>query len=355
MLKNKTFRNYKEQIEFMQSRGIRVPDQEAAIEALSTFSYYSLVNLNKHLYGGLDKRDFEGSPSILDLQLAHMLNMNFYHILLKGILYVEAAFKTKLAYLISREFGTEAHDDLDRKGNNYFHQAYYDAANPSVPGTLRTLRNKLRFLLSDTKANSYSHKFLAGNRQLPPWMFVHDIEFGLAVLWYNILQQADRAEVRDRMMWGETGQPPAGLPAQAAADFFESALEILREYRNTIAHGERVFPVEMTAVLPWQPLKAVLPEGILSLEEYQAGFGQKDTFACLLAVVYFIHDPVLMVSFLREIRAQIEFAQQIRQAMAPGALDIFQILGIPPFTMERLIRLSHLRFGSLTETFLDRA
>jgi len=29
--------------------------------------------------------------------------MNFYQVILKGILYIEASFKTKLAYLISRE------------------------------------------------------------------------------------------------------------------------------------------------------------------------------------------------------------------------------------------------------------
>ena len=84
MLKQKTFRTYKEQIEFMRSRGIEITDEKRAIETLSTFSYYSLVNLNKHLYGGLNRREFTGNPSIMDLQLAHMVNMNFYQVVLQG-------------------------------------------------------------------------------------------------------------------------------------------------------------------------------------------------------------------------------------------------------------------------------
>ena len=353
MLKHKTFRTYAEQIEFMRSRGIEVTDEKEAVEALSTFSYYSLVNLNKHLYGGLDKRDFEGNPSLLDLQLAHMLNINFYQVLLKGILYVEASFKTKLAYLISREFGTECGEDIDNPRNNFFYQGHYDVSNPATEGILRTLRSKLKFLLSDTRSNSYSHKFLTSKKQLPPWMFVHDIEFGLAIQWYKILKEEDREEICVKMLWGESGLVPGGKPPEHSSQFLDAALELLREYRNTIAHGERVFPSEMTGTIPEEPLFSVLPEGLLSLEEYRQGMGQKDTFACLLAVVFFIHDPFLMLSFLTEIKSQLNFAGNIRQTMAPGSLDIYQILGIPPFTMDRLIRLSHHRFGQLSHAYFD--
>ena len=112
MLRKKTFRTYEEQIDFLRNRGIAIEDEKEAIEALSTYSYYSLVNLNKHLYGGLTERQFIGNPSLLDLQLAHMLNMNFYQVILKGILYIEASFKTKLAYLISREYGVMSRENI---------------------------------------------------------------------------------------------------------------------------------------------------------------------------------------------------------------------------------------------------
>jgi abortive infection bacteriophage resistance protein len=352
MKKSKTFRTYTEQIDLMRSRGIGVPDRREALEALSTFSYYSLVNLNKHLYGGLDKRDFEGNPTLLDLQLAHMLNMNFYHLLLKGILYIEASFKTKLAYLVSREFGTQS-GDTESSRHDFLGEEHYDRSNRASEGVLRALRNKLRFLLSDSNQNSYSHQFLAGNRQLPPWMFVHDIEFGLAIQWYKILKKSDREEICVKMIQGETGEPLSGPALDLSCDFFLAALELLREYRNTIAHGERVFPSEMAASLPEEPLFAVLPAGILSPEEYRLGTGLKDPFACLVTIVFFIHDPILMLSFLTEIRSQLDFARLIQENGTAGSLDSHQILGIPPFTLERLIRLSHHRFGGLSEAYFD--
>ncbi len=351
MNRHKTFRTYAEQIEFMRSRGIRVEDEKEAVEALSTFSYYSLVNLNKHLYGGPDTRDFLGHPSLLDLQLAHMLNMNFYHLLLKGILYIEASFKSKLAYLVSREFGTESHGSIEQSQNNFLYEGHYDAFNPATRGTLRGLKNKLKALQADISRHSYSHRFLSGNRQLPPWMFVHDIEFGLAIQWYHILREEDREAIGSKMIWGEEGRIPSGLPGGLTDRFLSAALDLLREYRNTIAHGERVFPDEMTVQLPLDDLLLILPDGILRPDEYRNGTGRKDAFACLLAVVLFIHDPVLMLSFLTETRSQLDFAYQIRQTMAPESLDSYRILGIPDFTVDRLIRLSHHRFGDLSRAY----
>ncbi|NLA70936.1 MAG: Abi family protein [Clostridiaceae bacterium] len=351
MLKQKTFRTYKEQIEFMRSRGIEITDEKRAIETLSTFSYYSLVNLNKHLYGGLNRREFTGNPSIMDLQLAHMVNMNFYQVVLKGILYVEASFKTKLAYLISRKFGSVSGDDITDPNANYFYRGYYDSSSSLTNSILSTLQNKLRYLESSANENSYSREFLADNKQLPPWIFIHDVEFGLAIQWYNILRELDKDEICDKMMWGEIGKRPDDIPVTLAKEFLTSALETLRVYRNTIAHGERVFSSEMLCSLPEEPLFAILPDGTLTLDEYKAGVGTNDPYACLIAIILFIHDPVLMLSFLTELQSQLDFARLMQQTMAPGALDVYRILGIPPYTMERLIQLSHERFGDVSRSY----
>ncbi len=353
MPRPKTFRNYQEQIQFMRSRGIEIPDDREAIEALSTYSYYSLVNLNKHLYGGLDRRDFAGHPSLLDLQLAHMLNMDFYQTVLKGILYVEASFKTKLAYLISEKFGSVSQEDIEEAANNFFYRGHYDPTNELTPGTLRSLRNKYRLLHATAGYNSYSHQFLAGDRQLPPWMFVHDIEFGFAIKWYRILREHDRNEVCARMLWGETGTAPANFPVQQGRDLLDAALELMREYRNVIAHGERIFPSEIMEFLPEAPLFALLPDGMLSREEYGRGIGRQDPFACLLAITRFIHEPVLMLSFLTELQTQLDFARRMRRTMAPGSLGVHEILTIPDFTMDRLIALSHHRFGEISRAYFE--
>lgn len=353
MAYRKTFRTYKEQLEFMKERGIVIEDEKEALETLSTFSYYSLVNLNKHLYGGLHAREFKGHPTILDLQLAHMLNMDFYHTVLKGILYVESSFKTKLAYLISRKFGPVSREDIDDPRDNFLYRGHYDLDNNMTPGILRTLRNKFNYLHSPANINSYSHQFLSGGRTLPPWMFIHDIEFGLAISWYSILIEDDKKEICTKMISGETGSSQAPCSSSLSAEFLTAALDLLREYRNTIAHGERVFPSEMTGALPKEALFTLLPPGILSPAEYDQGIGKSDPFACLLSLVLFIHDPVLMLSYLTEIQTQLEFAGRIRDIMAPGALDSYKILGIPDFTLDRLLAVSHQRFGRLSRAYFN--
>ncbi|HHW93907.1 MAG TPA: Abi family protein [Clostridiaceae bacterium] len=353
MLRKKTFRTYEEQIDFLRSRNIAIEDERDAIEALSTYSYYSLVNLNKHLYGGLKERQFIGNPSLLDLQLAHMLNMNFYQVVLKGILYIETSFKTKLAYLVSRKYGVMSREDINDPNNNFLYRGYYNNMHPASTNTLRSLAGKLRYLQSEKDKDSYSRHFLLANRQLPPWIFIHDVEFGIAIQWYNILREQDKNEVCEKMIWGETGHMPPDLSIEKAKTFLSQALQVLREYRNTIAHGQRIFPSEIESSLPEQELFMLLPEGALTSGEYDEGIGTNDPYACLLSIVMFIHDPILMMSFLSELQSQLNFAHMMQTAVSSETKQPYEILGIPPFTMERLIEMSHQRFGELSRYYFD--
>ncbi|MBP6137697.1 MAG: Abi family protein [Clostridiaceae bacterium] len=353
MLRKKTFRTYDEQIDFIKSRGIVVEDKNDAVEALSTYSYYSLVNLNKHLYGGLKERRFIGNPSLLDLQLAHMLNMNFYQVVLKGILYIEASFKTKLAYLVSRKYGVMSRDNINDPNNNFLYRGYYIDSHPVSTNILRSLAGKLRYLQSEKDRHSYSHHFLLANRQLPPWIFIHDVEFGIAIQWYNILRDQDKNEVCENMIWGQTDRRPQNVSIEKAKTFLDGALQVLREYRNTIAHGQRVFSSEMENSLPEQELFMLLPEDVLTRREYESGIGTNDPYACLLSIAMLIHDPLLMMSFLSELQSQLNFAHTMQTAVSSEMKDPYEILGIPPFTMERLIELSHQRFGDISRYYFD--
>lgn len=353
MLKPIIFRTYEKQIEFMRNRGIRVPDEREATEALSTFSYYSLVNLNKHLYGGLDVRPFIGNPSILDLQLCHMINMSFFQIILKGILYVETSFKTKLAYLISSQYGVTSKDDIYDPNRNFLFRGHYDTEDRRTNGILKSLLNKQQYLQSDEQEHAYAHHFLLRNRQLPPWIFIHDVEFGLTIQWYNILREEDKDIVCAKMIWGETNDPPSAVSRETARHFLDDALQILREYRNTIAHGERVFPSEMRYAFSKEPLFAILKNGELTRDEYDEGIGLNDPYACLLAITLFIHDPILMLNFLTELQQQLDFGERIKHTIDPNSdnLDILNILGIPDFTMGRLINISHNKFDDVSRYY----
>ncbi|MGI6616717.1 MAG: Abi family protein [Saccharofermentanales bacterium] len=353
MLKPIIFRTYEKQIEFMRNRGIRVSDEREATEALSTFSYYSLVNLNKHLYGGLDVRTFLGNPSILDLQLCHMINMSFFQIVLKGILYVETSFKTKLSYLVSSQYGVTSKDDIYDPNNNFLFRGHYDTEDSRTNGILKSLLNKQQYLQSDEQEHAYAHHFLLRNRQLPPWIFIHDVEFGLTIQWYNILREEDKNSVCAKMIWGETNDPPSNVSRKTAKRFLDDALQILREYRNTIAHGERVFPSEMRYAFSEEPLFAILRNGELTRDEYDVGIGLNDPYACLLAITTFIHDPILMFNFLTELQQQLDFGERIKHAIDPDGdnLDLLRIIGIPSFTMERLKNISHDKFGDVSRYY----
>ncbi|MGI6507674.1 MAG: Abi family protein [Saccharofermentanales bacterium] len=353
MLRKKTFRTYEEQIDFLRSRGIVIEDEKEAVEALSTYSYYSLVNLNKHLYGGLKERQFIGNPSLLDLQLAHMLNMSFYQVVLKGILYIEASFKTKLAYLISRKYGVMSRDDISDPNNNFLYRGYYIDAHPASTNILRSLAGKLRYLQSDKDNDSYSRHFLLSNRQLPPWIFIHDVEFGIAIQWYNILREQDKNEICEQMIWGQTGDKPQEISIEKAKVFLSDALQILREYRNTIAHGQRVFASEIESSLTEEELFMLLPDGVLTKQEYDNGIGTNDPYACLLSIVMLVHDPILMMSFLTELQSQLNFARMMQSSVSSETKQPSEILGIPSFTMERLIDLSHQRFGDVSRYYFD--
>jgi len=60
-----------------------------------------------------------------------------------------------------------------------------------------------------------------------------------------------------------------------------------------------------------------------------------------------------MLNFLTELQQQLDFGERIKHTIDPNSdnLDILNILGIPDFTMGRLINISHNKFGDVSRYY----
>lgn len=83
---------------------LKVEDENLALKLLSTLSFYDLVNGTKECFFN-DKEKFEIGTDMLDLFHFKILDKNIQNVLFKYSLYVENTFKTKIAYVLSKNYG----------------------------------------------------------------------------------------------------------------------------------------------------------------------------------------------------------------------------------------------------------
>ena len=107
---------------------------------------------------------------------------------------------------------------------------------------------KLKISITSERNNESVNHYLHTKNHIPPWIMITNIPFGLAIEWYGILKEDDKTNICNQFIYPN---PSASqLLSQDVKEFFRKALMLLREYRNKIAHGHRIFTVNSSIELP---------------------------------------------------------------------------------------------------------
>ena len=97
ILYNKPFKTYDEQIRLLTSRNVEIDDYDFAKNALSSFSYYTLINGYKNTFLSEPGTDnFIPGTNFKDLYTLHIIDSNLNNIILKNILFVERFLKNEI-------------------------------------------------------------------------------------------------------------------------------------------------------------------------------------------------------------------------------------------------------------------
>ena len=137
--------------------------------------------------------NFIEGTNFKDLYALHMIDTNVNSIVLKNILFIEQYLKTKIAYLVSEQYGvyTDPQDLSNRNPVDYLCRNNYGRSNKGRNNILRQLKETLT---SNRINDSVAHYANARNH-IPAWILVTNITFGLTIKWYNILSSSDKARI----------------------------------------------------------------------------------------------------------------------------------------------------------------
>ena len=321
---DKPFKTHDELIAIMESRNIVVQDHDFARRILNSISYYTLINGYKDTFLSLPgTNDFVPGTNFYDLYTLHLIDTNLNNIILKYILFIEKYLKTRISYVVSKNYGvyTDLSDMTNNNPGDYLCRNNYSRSAKARNNVLFKIKEKL----SAKNINDSIRHYMTTKNHIPPWILVTGITFGSVVKWYSIMKSADKEEVCNYFI------PSTVLTIEEKKEFVIDSFSLLREYRNKIAHSSRTFNTSNLPVLPKKQL-LLLSSGILSEEEYNRGSGKSDLYGVIIACIILLDDKYLMSNFLLDLIYTLRDYQDREMNVNP----IFEILGIPVDIFEKL-------------------
>lgn len=329
---DKPFRRYDQLIALLRSRNLIINDEDFAKNALSNMSYYTLVNGYKNTVLSVPGTDtFLPGTRFEELYVLHTIDVSIGNELLKYLLYIERSLKSKISYVVSRKYGVfsdpgnYAHNDP----NDYLYRGYYSNSNGARNNTLRKLTETLDGTSNPGKFQSKSlTHYIHRHNHVPPWILTTSITFGQAIRWYSILKPDDRLEVCNGFL---DGTP---LTDDAKKEYVKKSLDLLREFRNNIAHGSRTILNYGKVVIPKAQI-ITLSQGIITGSDYNANpFAQKGLYAVLAVIITMLNDKFLMSQFAHEL----EFILSPYKKVYIGGKTINELFYLPADILERINR-----------------
>lgn len=288
---DKQFLTFDKQIEHLKTKHqLIISDEKLAKQILATISYYDLINGYKECM--MDGEKFKKGITIEFLYLFYLFDKNFQNIIFKYSLLVENSFKTKLAYFFADKFSEHQSDYLNAK---YFR--------PSVNKhivfnkVIREIYSKIRYFNNDTGEYIYTQlptkHYAECHNHIPPWILMKNISFGNAINLYRLLRKEYKNEFTNFMLNYD-------LDIKDKINFFTSSLNLIREFRNVVAHNLKFVTFKQKRYqLPLKTTCEILNNKALTdgIESFN------NLYACIISIYLSLGPlPMLRSSFMYDIK-----------------------------------------------------
>ncbi len=193
---------------------------------------------------------------------------------------------------------------------------------------------RIKEVLTSSNLNQSVAHYANDKNHIPAWILVTAMPLGLAIKWYTILKSTDKQSICEQFIESNS------LSVEEKKEFILKAFSLLKEFRNSIAHGNRTFNISGLPVLPKNALLS-LSYGNISATEYNAGYGKNDTFAIILICFILLNDHYLLINFLQDL----EYTLMPYKETLINNKTIFEIFKLPNNTFDRLNSMLTKRFS----------
>ena len=335
---NKPYLSCEEQLVLLEYRGVRIENKKFALEQLETISYYSLINAYSPLFKQANGQ-YEENVTFNDFYMCYKYDTRLKNIIFKYIILIEQSLKTNLSATVAKNYGVQEptlkRTFTNKKGkqitgydirNSYLDAKNYDGNNSFRSGHLRHL-SKYRDYLKNDSIKHYRNN----HNHIPPWILIIPLNFGETIKWFSILKPKDKQSVASKVCGLETDD--------SLKEVAIPILEILRQYRNVIAHGQRFYSFksnEDTAHLSLSFVNSLLEYDFIDKAKYKKGIGKNDLYSLIISIMIFTKPAGIRKKFIEELNILYKEIEKYCK------YNLFEVIGINQYDLEKLYVLNRL-------------
>lgn len=293
LLYDKPFKTIDEQISLLKSRNLIVYNDDFARKALSTVSYYDLINGYQEAM--MDNGKFKPGISLEYLFAFHLFDKDFQNVIFKNSILIENIFKTKIAYVLAQNLGVDIDEYLDDK-------EYLPFFKSLVFFKLKKEFYKI-YMWEDRKNHNWLPK-LPGNIQqptrhyvehhnhIPPWIIMRNLSFSNSINLYRLIKAKHKDMISNLLL------PITTMTPGQKSNFLVAAISLIREFRNQVAHNLK-FVTHVSAInrLPTAETNSITQNKSIT----SGGRNLNDIYACIIAMTILLETKELRTRFLTDL------------------------------------------------------
>ena len=236
---SKPFLNIDGQIRKLKvERGLNFQNEESAKVLLLRYGYYEIINGYKEHFM-IDKNDddkgFIPGTTFEHIFQLFTLDRNLRSIVMSSLETFELSLRQAVAYTVAEQISDNQNKYIKRECYRVGKRQYIHSAHKCMY-PVDYLLNILKVI---TKANTEPFKhYREEHENIPPWIIVKKLNFGNLIWWYRLLKGNETALVNSRML-GIDVNIVKNTPDLSKA--ISSLLSLYLDYRNTAAHGGRIY------------------------------------------------------------------------------------------------------------------
>lgn len=282
---DRPFITYKDQIDKLRIEyGLIIEDESFAVEALSTISYYDLINGYQECFKQSGKY-FDGI-TIEYLYNFYLFDKSFQNIFIKHSLLIENIFKTKLSYIIAKNLGVDVKDYLNPK---YYKKPQGKLDSDKILNKFRSVyQNKIEYVDNPTR------HYLVTKNHIPPWILFKNVKFVNIIDLFSILGVKEKFELVNELI------PSQDISYDRKVEHIRNSLTIIRKFRNKIAHNLKFITYDCDKFsLSATTVQQLCPLELISNNEHFVDNNYQRVYKFFLAIVTFYNNnPYMLNRFL---------------------------------------------------------
>lgn len=240
---DKPFKSIDQQIDLLENRGMIVPDRNEARQVLLGTNYYNIINGYKDSFTVRTPKGeaFRDGTTIIHMQLLYTMDAAFRNVTLSTLFRAESLMKSTLVHAFCEAYGggdSYLEDHWYRPIEAYQKKRYdYEKNRDRLSDTLRHRRD-------NDRRKEYVQHYIDAYDCVPLWVLASTLSFGDVSMLFDF--QLDK--VQNRMcsfvceVSGKRVIPPRKM---------QEAFNILTQFRNICAHGERFYCARVGARGNW--------------------------------------------------------------------------------------------------------